>query len=66
MSCQGFKEWWTGKGEEWPVRPNVKNFHAEAWWYANNRKTGPFETIRLLAALSPLKSQRYIEECKTA
>eukprot|EP00439_Symbiodinium_sp_Y106_P036328 s6179_g4.t1 len=43
---KGFKEWWTGKGEEWPVRPNVKNFHAEAWWYANNRKTGPFETIR--------------------
>ena len=19
------------------MRPNVKNFHAEAWWYANNR-----------------------------
>ncbi|CAE7373270.1 DISP3 [Symbiodinium natans] len=47
MQCwlQGFKEWWVAGGEEWPVRPN-KDFHAQAWWYANNKKTGPYETTR--------------------
>lgn len=45
MQCWlvGFRDWWLESGEEWPVRPN-RDFHAQAWWYANNRKTGDFET----------------------
>ena len=50
MECWlvGFRDWWLESGEEWPVRPN-RDFHAQAWWYANNRKTGQFETTSGLA-----------------
>ena len=52
MDCWlvGFQQWWEESGEEFPVRPN-KDFHAQAWWYANNKKTGPYETTRCLADL---------------
>lgn len=40
----GFRDWWVNmRNEEWPVRLS-KNFHGEAWWYANNMRTGNLET----------------------
>lgn len=40
----GFKDWWQSeKGEEWPVRPN-KDFHAQAYEYANSRMTNSYQT----------------------
>eukprot|EP00931_Biecheleriopsis_adriatica_P048929 TRINITY_DN28282_c0_g1_i1.p1 TRINITY_DN28282_c0_g1~~TRINITY_DN28282_c0_g1_i1.p1 ORF type:complete len:1528 (+),score=231.61 TRINITY_DN28282_c0_g1_i1:25-4608(+) len=44
---EGFKNWWVEEGEEFPVRPN-KDFHAQAFWYAENKKTGAYETTQYL------------------
>lgn len=44
----GFRDWWVNmRNEEWPVRLS-KNFHGEAWWYANNMRTGNLETSSFL------------------
>ena len=49
MNCWlvGFRDWWLAKNEEWPVRPN-KDFHAQAYEYAQTEKTGTFQTTGAL------------------
>jgi len=49
MNCWlvGFRDWWLAKNEEWPVRPN-KDFHAQAYEYAQTEKTGTFQTTDFL------------------
>mmetsp|Transcript_18194 Transcript_18194/g.31952 ORF Transcript_18194/g.31952 Transcript_18194/m.31952 type:complete len:1478 (+) Transcript_18194:76-4509(+) len=42
---QGFRDWWIEEqGEVFPVRSN-KNFHSQALWYAQNRRTNRMDTM---------------------
>lgn len=43
----GFRSCWIAQNEEWPVRPN-KDFHAQAYSYAQRMKTGSFQTTDFL------------------